>query len=178
MTNIKNKSYSNRGIGLEKIINNANAIYQNKQSATVVKIPTPTKILYKNCNGYRLPIKAFYSEKSWLDYIGVVNGVPITFDAKETTNKTSFPLNNVKEHQIRAMQLWNKCKGISFLIVWWKQFNEFYLLPYEILIEAWEKSKRGERKSIPYEQFKKEAIHINYKIYLDWLTAYKNYRSV
>lgn len=175
-----NKNYANKGIDFEKIINAANQMYIHRGLATVIKVPTPTKVLWKNYNGYRMPAKAFYSEKSWLDYIGVVDGVAVTFDAKETTNKTSFPLSNVKEHQIQAMRQWERCGGSSFLLVWFKKQNEIYLLPYEVLMSAWNEAKKGGRKSIPYQQFKANSIKVNSgnNVYCDWITAYITYRGV
>ena len=146
--------------------------------ATVIKIPTSWKVLWKNYGGYRKPINAFPESKAFLDFVGVVDGVPVTFDAKETNNKTSFPLSNIKEHQIREMKMWNHCKGVSFLIVYFHQYHEGYLLPYEVLIKAWNNSQKGERKSIPYKQFQSEGIRIysSNHTYLDWLTAYKKYK--
>ena len=165
---------------LEDLVNKSNHTYQTKGMAAVVKIPTSWKVIWKNYKGYRKPLNAFPEHKAWLDYIGVIEGVPVTFDAKETTNKTSFPLSNIKEHQIRDMKIWHSCGGVAFLIVWFKQQNEFYLLPYHLLIQMWNHSMNGGRKSIPYKQFQKEAIQITSgnHTYLDWLTAYHTYRGV
>lgn len=172
---LTNKSYANRGMNLEQIVNTSNNVYRRKRMAAVFKVPTPTKVLYKNMNGYRVPVKAFYESKSWLDYVGIVNGKGVTFDAKETNSKTSFPLSNVKPHQVEAMKIWHSCGGIAFFIVWWKQKNEFYLLPYEPFMRAWHESEKGGRKSIKYECFQNKAIRIRTgnDTYLDWLTAYK-----
>lgn len=172
---MKDIRYASRGMTLENLINKANQIYQIKGLASVHKIPTPTKILWKNYNGYRMPTKAFYSEKSWLDYMGVINGQAVTFDAKETNNKTSFPLSNIKEHQIKDMQYWNRCGGRSFLIIWFKQQNEVYLLPYETIIIAWNEAKNGGRKSIPYQLVKEKGfmVYSGEGVFLNWLNAYK-----
>ena len=170
------KSHSNRGMNLETLVNHANAVYMQSGKAVVFKVPTPTKVLYKNYNGYRMPIKAFYESKAWLDYVGVVNGKAVTFDAKETKNKTNFPLQNLKPHQVYAMDQWNKCGGKSFLIVWFKTINEVYLLPAKVVLYWYKASLEGGRKSIPYKQFQTDAIHIlsGNHTYLDWLSAYKN----
>lgn len=175
-----NKSYSNRGMMLEELVSKANQMYMHKGLATVIKVPTPWKVLWKNYGGYRKPINAFPEHKSFLDYIGVVDGVAVTFDAKETTIKTSFPLSNIKEHQIQAMRQWERCGGSSFLLVWFKQQNEIYLLPYQVLMSAWNEAKKGGRKSIPYQQFKAKSIKVNNgnNVYCDWITAYITYRGV
>lgn len=173
--NMTNKSYASRGMTLENLINKANQTYMQKGVAAVIKIPTSWKVLWKNYGGYRKPINAFPTEKSWLDYIGTVDGVAVTFDAKETNNKTSFPLSNIKEHQIKDMNYWNRCGGRSFLIIWFKQQNEVYLLPYETIIIAWNEAKNGGRKSIPYQLLKEKGfmVHSGEGVFLNWLKAYK-----
>ena len=175
-----NKNYANRGMYLEQILTMANQVYMKKGMAAVFKVPTPTKVLYKNCNGYRVPIKAFYDSKSWLDYVGVVDGKAVTFDAKETKSKTSFPLSNIKPHQVYAMKCWNQCGGVSFMVIHFKTQDEYYLTPSESIIHSFEESLKGGRKSIPHKQFKTDAIRIQsgHGVYLDWWTAYKTYRGV
>ena len=54
----KNRSFANRGMDFEKLVNQANAYYINTGQCAVIKVPTPWKILWKNCNGYRVPLKA------------------------------------------------------------------------------------------------------------------------
>lgn len=172
---IPNRSYANRGMSLETLVNHANEVYMQGGKAVMFKVPTPTKVLYKNYNGYRMPIKAFHESKAWLDYVGVVNGIAVTFDAKETKNKTNFPLSNIKHHQIQAMDQWNKCGGKSFLVVSFKTMNETYLIPSSIVLYLYKLSLRGGRKSIPYKRFKTDAIriHSGNHTYLDWLSAYQ-----
>ncbi len=177
---LPNQSYANRGMDLENIIKMANQTYMKEGMAAVFKVPTPTKVLYKNCNGYRVPIKAFYDSKSWLDYVGVVDGKAVTFDAKETKNRTSFPLSNIKPHQVNAMKCWNQCGGISFLIVHFKSQDKYYLMSSEFIIHSFEESLKGGRKSISFINFQKEAFQITSgnHTYLDWLTAYRTYGGV
>lgn len=175
-----NKNYANRGMAFEQLITMANQVYRQKGIAAVIKIPTSWKVLWKNYGGYRKPINAFPESKAFLDYVGAIDGDAVTFDTKETNNKTSFPLSNVKEHQMRDMRNWCKCGGFAFLLVWWKERNEVYLLPYEVLLKAWNEAKKGGRKSISYKQFQTDAIevHSGNGVYFDYLTAYKTYRGV
>lgn len=42
----------------------------------------------------------FFEAPSTLDYNGIYKGKYIEFDAKETKNKTSFPISNIHRHQI------------------------------------------------------------------------------
>lgn len=173
----KNMSHANRGMNLESMVNTANTYYMSTKQCAVIKVPTPWKILWKNCNGYRVPMKVFPEAKSWLDYIGCIEGVPITFDAKESKNKTSFPLGNIKPHQIQGLKQWEENGGKSFFVVWFTEHNEMYLLPYEILIDYWDASLNGGRKSIPYSVFSEQAYKIesNRMIACDWIAQAKKY---
>lgn len=173
----KNRSFANRGMDFENMVNRANAYYINTGQCAVIKVPTPWKILWKNCNGYRVPLKAWPEAKSWLDYIGCINGKPITFDAKECKNKTSFPLANIKPHQMQELKTWVENGGRAFILVRFTEHQEIYLLPCAILMEYYEQSLNGGRKSIPYSVFEKKCFKVasNRMIYCDWILAYKEW---
>ena len=61
--------------------------------------------------------EAYFRTPSTTDYNGVWNGHYIDFEAKETKSKTSFPLQNIHEHQMIHMKNVTKQKGIAFVIV-------------------------------------------------------------
>ena len=92
--------------------------------------------------------KAYFKEKSTFDYNGIYRGKYIDFEAKETKNKTSFPLANIHPHQFEHLKRIIRHKGIAFLIV--SINNEFFVLKGEDLLEFIDTFKR---KSIPYSYF-------------------------
>ena len=61
--------------------------------------------------------KAVFSETSTLDYNGVYKAKYIEFDAKESKSTTSFPLNNIKAHQITHIKNIINHGGIAFIII-------------------------------------------------------------
>lgn len=142
---------------LENIINDTNTYYNSIDKCLIFKKPTPIKVLNVTypSNKSHLIDKAVYSSISTLDYNGIYKEKYIEFDAKECHSKTSFPLENVKPHQIEHIRKVIKQKGIVFLIIYMN--NEFYLLPGEKLIEFIDNS---ERKSIKYETIKELSIKI------------------
>jgi len=145
-----------RGSTLEELINLTNDAYKNKGLAIVQKIPTSiTPVSIDKEKG--LIDKAYFEKKSTVDYIGVVQGIPICFDAKETTRE-SLPLQNIHEHQLEFMEQFQKHKGISFLIIYFQKYQEHYFYPFEELRVCWENSKNGGRKSIPYKSFDKKYL--------------------
>ena len=164
--------FGNRGQSLEKMIEVSNQQYMLKNKAMVQKIPTPVKVLNINSQNGRIK-NGFYEKKSTVDYVGVYNGLAIAYDAKETKVETRFDLNNVKEHQYNYLWNWNQNGGLSFLIVYFTNLSEAYLLPFKLLKEYWEKSKNGGRKSIPYDEIAKDEYKIFSKGYiiLDYISV-------
>ena len=162
----KYKHYDNRGMDLEYLINQANQFYLDSDKAVIYKKPTPIGI--KKTNYKDKTISGFFKEQSTLDYNGVYKGYYIDFDAKETQSKTSFPLSNIHTHQLNHIKRVIKHKGVAFLIILIN--NEFYLFDGKLLIDF---INNNERKSIPYEYIKDNAIKIELKIApnLDYLKA-------
>ena len=60
-------------------------------------------------------------------YNGVWKGKYIDFEAKETKNKTSFPLSNIHEHQIQHMKSVTEQDGIAFLIVKFSSLDRYFI---------------------------------------------------
>lgn len=155
---MKNESYKNRGMFLETIINEANTYYNDIERCLIFKKPTPIKVLnvsYPN-NKSHIIDKAVYSSISTLDYNGIYREKYIEFDAKECHNSTSFPLSNIKTHQLEHMKNVIKQKGIVFLIIFMN--NLFYLLKAEDILEY---INNNDRKSIEYNYIKTKGYLIS-----------------
>ena len=133
-----------RGDIFEEIINMVNKHYKHKGIALVQKIATPMKPKRRGTD----IVGAYYEEKSTLDYIGIIKGVPITFDAKETSDVKKFPLSNIKDHQVEYMKDFARFGGKTFILVSFKKYNRFFRISIEELLPYWEKriqnpGKRG-----------------------------------
>src|SRR5690606_16328121 len=157
-------NYANLGMTLESDIETTNAYYLSHQIAIIHKKPTPIQVVnvsYPARNKAKIT-EAYYKTPSTTDFNGVYKGYYIDFDAKETNSKTSMPLKNVHEHQIIHLRNVSKQGGISFLIVHFKAYNEYFLLPSHVLFEYWDLKfdKEKGRKSIPYSTFHEKAIPI------------------
>lgn len=142
-----------RGSTLEELINFSNEKYQKSKLALIQKIPTPIKPI-KIDQATRHITLAYFDQKSTVDYIGTVQGVPVCFDAKECATDT-FPLQNVHPHQIQFMKEFEEQGGVAFIILYFSARNEFYYIPYRDLAKFWERSENGGRKSFTYEEINK-----------------------
>lgn len=153
-------NYGNRGMILEDLINMSNQYYLDNDIAVICKKPTPIQIVDTEITSKGKMIKkAFFKEPSTLDYNGIYKGKYIDFDAKETVNKTAFPLSNIHDHQLRHMNNVINHGGISFLIIYIN--NEYYYLDGKDIISF---INSNDRKSIPYSYIKENGIIIENKL--------------
>lgn len=165
-------NYGNRGMDLENLINETNEYYLNNDIALIFKKPIPIGIAKVSYNEFGKTIeKAYFKEQSTLDYNGLYKGKYIEFDAKETKNKTSFPISNVHCHQIQHIRNVIKHKGICFLII--KMNNLYYLLLGKDFINYIDTNCR---KSIPYSYLVNKGYQISekYNPSLDYLKILDN----
>ena len=118
-----------RGSGLEDLINRTNESYREKGLALIQKVPTPITPIKIDKDNRHITL-AYFDQKSTVDYIGAVQGIPVCFDAKECKTDT-FPLQNIHEHQVAFMENFEKQQGISFFLISFTQRDEFYYLRFE-----------------------------------------------
>ncbi|WP_423808603.1 Holliday junction resolvase RecU [Pontibacillus yanchengensis] len=170
----KKPDYSNRGMTLEEDINQTNQAYLQSGKAVIHKKPTPVQIVNVDFPKRSAAVikEAYFKQPSTTDYNGVYKGKYVDFEAKETKNKTSFPLSNVHEHQIQHMKQVIEHGGICFIILRFSQQEETYLLPAEKLFSYWERQSNGGRKSIPYKDIQQGGhfIPLKFHIRVDYLS--------
>lgn len=159
---MKHDTYRNRGQTLEDELNESNAYYLSRNIAVIHKKPVPIQVVKVNYPNRSAAVitEAYYRTPSTTDYNGVWNGKYIDFEAKETKNKTSFPLQNIHDHQVEHMKNVYEQNGIPFLIIRFSTLNRYFLLPYETMIEKWDRMNEGGRKSIALQEFEEEAIEM------------------
>lgn len=139
-----------RGSTLEELLNYTNEKYREKKLGLVQKIPTPIKPISIDKENRHITL-AYFEQKSTVDYIGVVQGFPICFDAKECVNDT-FPLQNIHSHQVEFMSQFEEQGGISFLIIFFSKRNEFYYLKFNDLMEFWNRQLENKPKNFKYNE--------------------------
>ncbi|HWL24907.1 MAG TPA: Holliday junction resolvase RecU [Ureibacillus sp.] len=172
---VKNLSFSNRGKTLEDEINDTNIFYLNHQLAVIHKKPVPIQIVKVEYPKRSAAVirEAYFRTASTTDYNGVWKGYYIDFEAKETESKTSFPLKNVHEHQITHMESVMKQMGIAFTIVRFSKLDRYFVLPFNLLLDAWNNMKNGGAKSIPLKFFEASSYEIvpGFNPRIDYLSA-------
>lgn len=142
-----------RGSTLEDMINHSNEVYREKKLALIQKIPTPITPITINQETRHITL-AYFNQKSTVDYIGTVQGIPVCFDAKECSVKT-FPLQNIHEHQVQFMKEFEAQGGIAFIILSFITLDEVYYLPFTAMECYMNRMQQGGRKSFTYEELDK-----------------------
>ena len=123
-----------RGSTLEDLINHTNESYREKGLALIQKIPTPITPIEIDKQNRHITL-AYFDQKSTVDYIGAVQGIPVCFDAKECAAST-FPLQNIHPHQMQFMREFERqggspllfCRirpGMRFFICRWRRWKRF-----------------------------------------------------
>jgi len=152
------QSTTNRGMKFEQMINETNEYYKEHDIALIYKKPIPIQIVkvdYPSRSGAVIK-EAYYKVPSTTDYNGLYKGRYIDFEAKETQNKTSFPLSNIHPHQIEHLKQVETHGGISFILIYVKVQDTIYLLETTHLISYHNRSEKG-RKSISFVELQEKA---------------------
>ena len=152
------KSRGLRGSTLEELINRSNERYLELELALIQKIPTPITPINIEKETRHITL-AYFDQKSTVDYIGAVQGIPVCFDAKECAAST-FSLENIHPHQVSFMNSFEKQDGIAFFLIYFTGLNEFYYLPFRKLKEFWDRAEGGGRKS-----FRRDELSDDYVIH-------------
>ncbi len=134
-----------RGSTLEEFVNRTNEWYLDRGLALMQKIPTPITPVRMDKENRHITL-AYFDQRSTIDYIGAVQGIPVCFDAKECHAGT-FPLQNIHEHQVQFMEDFEKQDGIAFILINFTTDNKLYYLRFQELKRFWNRAKNGGRKS-------------------------------
>ena len=143
-----------RGSALEDMINHTNELYLEKGLALVQKIPTPITPIQIDRETRHITL-AYFEQKSTVDYIGAVQGIPICFDAKECAVDT-FTLNNIHAHQVAFMEAFEHQQGIAFFLIQFTAHESYYYLSFRELEKFWLRYQNGGRKSFRMDELNKE----------------------
>lgn len=139
-----------RGSTLEELINRTNCQYREKGLALIQKIPTPITPVRIDKENRHITL-AYFEQRSTVDYIGAVQGIPVCFDAKECSAGT-FPLMNIHPHQVEFMKDFEKQGGVAFFLILFSGEDSFYYLPLRNLLVYWERMEKGGKKSFRKEE--------------------------
>ena len=161
-TNSKD-GHKNRGLKFEKIINDKLLEYRKQNKAFIQKIPTEFCIIRAGAK----VVSAFPKKQTEsVDFLGSIKFLPVALEAKETQNKTSFPLSNIEPHQIKFFQNWCNKQGVGYYLIRFSTLNRIFLvdalvLDNEIKNRKLKKVQENGDKSLKLEWLENNSIEIN-----------------
>ena len=152
-----------RGSVLEDMVNRTISDYRVKKLALIQKIPTPIVPTKMDKEGHIT--LAYFDKKSTVDYLGIVQEIPICFDAKECKSNT-FPLSNIHKHQYEFMEDFEAQGGVSFLLIYFSKMSKVYYMKFNELKKFWDK-----KNDFTFEKLnEKYIINVKGKIKIDILS--------
>lgn len=160
-----------RGSALEETINLTIDKYREQKLALIQKIPTPITPVEMDKEHGHITL-AYFDKKSTVDYIGVVQGIPVCFDAKECAADT-FALQNIHEHQVLFMRDFEAQEGIAFILIYFSKRDIYYYLRDCELEKYWKRAEEGGRKSFRFDELDEgyffKSINNYYVPFLDMM---------
>lgn len=147
--------YANRGMFLESIINYTIEIINNEKQALIFK---QSPVTMNNKHGK-------FTKKSNVDYHGIYKGKYLCFEAKSTKTVT-LPWNNFKSHQLTYLEDVFNLGGISFVIIYFWQYDEYFLVFWKQL-----RIIKLNKQNLSYQKIIKNGhkLEILYPFSLDFL---------
>lgn len=150
-----------RGSALEDLINKTNEAYRMKGLGLIQKVPTPITPIDIDKQHRHITL-AYFDQKSTVDYIGAVQGIPVCFDAKECAKKI-WPLQNLHPHQVAFMKEFEEQGGISFIILSFTALQENYYIPFRDIYKFWNRMQCGGKKSFNYDEIDRRYLIRSHK---------------
>jgi recombination protein U len=150
------KSRGLRGSLFEEEINRTNEQYKEQNLCLIQKIPTPITPIAMDQETRHITL-AYFDQKSTVDYIGVVQGYPVCFDAKESKTST-FSMQNIHPHQVDFMERFERQDGIAFFLIYFTGMDLYYYLPMRLFMPFWERMQEGGRKSFRFDELDQTYI--------------------
>lgn len=154
--NSKKQTTANRGMKFEQLIQKQCDKYKEENVAYIDKLPTSWKVIRRG----KYISSAFPEAKSKLDFYGTLkNGKSIYIEAK-SSQSTSLPLSNFKEHQFIYLEELAKYTDFVYVLVEMKKYEQIFLVKGKDILSF---RKNEDRKSIPYKWFtdSNNAILVN-----------------
>ena len=159
-----------RGSALEELINLTNDKYRENKLALIQKVPTPITPIQIDQESRHITL-AYFDQKSTVDYIGAVQGIPVCFDAKECAYDT-FALQNLHTHQVAFMEEFEQQGGVAFLLIHYTKKDRYFYVRFCKIKEFWSRMEQGGRKSFRFEELEEEyEIPKGHGVFIPYLVA-------
>lgn len=143
------KRINQKGTFIEKQLNDTHRYYRSKKIMIVYKVPVLQMLNHNS---------ALKRAHYFCDYVGCFQGWYFEFEAKETS-RTSFHWSQLRKSQRYKLERVYQNQGLSFVIIYFGYYKEFWLLFYDDLLTFMEQNSQ----IISYENCQKIGHKLNLK---------------
>lgn len=141
------------GYSFEKTIKKSfDHAYPDGYAYKIIDTHSITGLLTK-LKGQHVQWNNFLIPKVPADYICIVGGHTYFIELKSTSNKTSFPLGNIKDHQLKSAEEITMAGGIYYFIIQRHEARNFKAWAIEYPIFSTIVGDLGGKKSIKWDIF-------------------------
>ena len=126
----KSTSHQNRGLDFESKIETRLEKLRKEGKIIAQKIPTDFTVIRR---GAKI-ISAFPKRKSGIDFFGSYSGYFLGIEAKQTQNKTSFPIKaNIHDHQIKLLDELYENGSLTYYLINFKILDRAFLVHSKLI---------------------------------------------
>lgn len=153
------------GKAFQDLIKAQNKTYKKAGLADIEETTAKVQIQHRGPGG----MVRGRAKKGNCDFVGsshLIGGRKLVFDAKSTKGQ-SFPLKNIKDHQMTRLENQAGAGGaIAFLLVEFSDLGRYFIAPLRWLLPWWQAWREGEftgdkaPASIPLREFERAAIEV------------------
>tara|TARA_R100000315_G_scaffold62272_2_gene43033 strand:+ start:2789 stop:3319 length:531 start_codon:yes stop_codon:yes gene_type:complete len=160
---------SGRGIVWERVCNNSRERLRQDGMIAWCRMHPPVLKVGKGRSSKRGSFLAVRTGKGPPDWVCVANGLSILGDDKDCKNLAGWATKNVKKHQAKHFDYWDRNGGVSCILLRMADKSR-WVIPWKILRPFWEQGKTltiTNVLEIGYKwEYTKDESQPNY----DWLT--------
>ncbi len=140
--------YINKGMYLEKLLDNTIVFYLENDSFFMIKYHTKNAITKRN--------KFLYIANNFVDYFGIYKNKFFVIEAKQCqSNIFNFKRINDKQHKVLSKLI--KMNLIAYVLIYFVSSDQFFLVKYNEIKNRINNNK----KSIKYDEIRKIGFELN-----------------
>lgn len=152
----KSESHKNRGLDFESKIEKRLEKLRKEGKIIAQKIPTDFTVIRR---GTKI-VSAFPKRKSGIDFFGSYEGYFLGIEAKQTQNKTSFPIRaNIHDHQIKLLDELYENGSLTYYLINFKTLDRAFLVHSKLI----NLKIQDDVKSLKLEWFENNGKEFNSK---------------
>ena len=145
---------ANLGMYIEQLVDRTISYYSFRNLGFLEKRQIPIKVL-KHINETTIVAKLFAKAK--VDYFGFIKNKYIEIECKQTKHEY-FDMLLIKKHQLDYLKWVSSLNSLSYVFVYFEQYDKTIAITYENLIKCKQEVKKN---ALPFAKMLEHGIELN-----------------